>query len=77
MRLSGVFDALHSFPRPVVAMVAGNTFGGGLGLISACDMAFGLTGLKFSFTETKLGIIPATIAPYVVDRIGVSAAKRL
>lgn len=77
MRLSGVFDALYSFPRPVVAIVAGNTFGGGLGLISACDMAFGLTGLKFSFTETKLGIIPATIAPYVVDRIGVPAANRL
>lgn len=76
MKLSGVFDALYAFPRPVVAMVDGNTFGGGLGLISACDMAFGTKGLKFAFTEVKLGVIPATISPYVIDRVGVPAARR-
>eukprot|EP00040_Diaphanoeca_grandis_P016621 m.86038 g.86038 ORF g.86038 m.86038 type:complete len:291 (+) comp25920_c0_seq1:63-935(+) len=76
MKLSGVFDALYRFPRPVIAMVEGNTFGGGLGLISACDMAFGLKGLKFSFTEIKLGVIPATISPYVIEKIGITAARR-
>lgn len=77
MKLSGVFHSIYAFPKPVIAMVGGNTFGGGLGLISACDMAFGITGLKFAFTEVKLGVIPATISPYVIDRIGVPAARRL
>jgi methylglutaconyl-CoA hydratase len=76
MRLSGVFDAINNFPRPVVAMVGGNVFGGGLGILSACDMVFAVTGTKFAFTEVKLGVIPATIAPYVLARIGASAARR-
>eukprot|EP00041_Stephanoeca_diplocostata_P015017 m.283956 g.283956 ORF g.283956 m.283956 type:complete len:306 (-) comp19893_c0_seq1:240-1157(-) len=76
MRLSGVFDALYTFPAPVIAMVAGNTFGGGLGLISACDMAFATQACKFAFTEVKLGVIPATICPYVLAKVGAPILRR-
>jgi len=76
MRLSGVFDTVNNFPRPVLALVGGNVFGGGLGLLSACDVVFATEGTKFAFTEVKLGVIPATIAPYVINRIGAPAARR-
>eukprot|EP00035_Acanthoeca_spectabilis_P007559 m.138164 g.138164 ORF g.138164 m.138164 type:complete len:296 (+) comp13996_c1_seq1:305-1192(+) len=76
MRLSGVFDSIYNFPQPVVAMVGGNVFGGGLGVLSACDMVFAVAPTKFAFTEVKLGVIPATIAPYVISKIGVPAARR-
>ena len=76
MVLSGVFDALRSFPRPTIAMVHGNAFGGGIGIISACDMAFGVEGALFALSEVALGVIPATISPYVIERIGVNACRR-
>ena len=76
MHLSGIFAALRSFPRPVVALVDGPCFGGGVGIISSCDMAFATPSSKFALSEVLLGVIPATISPFVIDRIGPSAASR-
>eukprot|EP00949_MAST-11_sp_MAST-11-sp1_P003172 g3172.t1 len=74
--LSGLFEEVRSFPRPVIALVGGPCYGGGVGLISACDMAFALPTCKFVLSEVKLGVIPATISPFVLARIGASAASR-
>ena len=76
MHLSGVFAALRNFPRPVVALVDGPCFGGGVGIISACDMAFATPKSLFALSEVTLGVIPATISPFVIDRMGPSAASR-
>jgi len=76
MRLSAVFDTINYFPRPVIALVGGNTFGGGIGVLSACDMAFSVKSAKFTLSEVKLGVIPATISPYVVARMGATHCRR-
>jgi len=60
-----------------LAAMLGNAFGGGVGLMSICDVVIGVEGAKFGLTETKLGLIPATIGPYVVARIGEAAARRV
>jgi methylglutaconyl-CoA hydratase len=57
--------------------VQGNVFGGGCGLVAACDLAVVARDARLAFSEVRLGIIPAVISPYVVRRIGPSAAKRL
>ena len=57
-------------------MVGGNTFGGGIGVVSACDMAFSVSSAKFTLSEVKLGVIPATISPYVVARMGANNCRR-
>lgn len=77
MRLAGMLGALDALPRPVVARVQGNAFGGGVGLLSVCDMVVASDTARFALTEVKLGLIPATIGPYVVARIGGPAARRL
>jgi methylglutaconyl-CoA hydratase len=76
-RLAGMLGALDAIPRPVVARVQGNAFGGGVGLLSVCDMVVAADSARFALTEVKLGLIPATIGPYVVARIGGPAARRL
>ena len=76
MVLSGLFEDIRSFPRPVIALVGGPCYGGGVGIISSCDMAFALPSCRFVLSEVKLGVIPATISPYVIDRIGSAAASR-
>ena len=76
MHLSGVFAGLRTFPRPVIALVDGPCFGGGVGIISACDMAFATPKSLFALSEVTLGVIPATISPFVIDRMGPSAASR-
>lgn len=67
---------INTFPKPVVAIVEGPAYGGGVGLISVCDMAFGLASTSFTLSEVKLGLIPATISPYVVGRIGEFNSRR-
>jgi methylglutaconyl-CoA hydratase len=57
--------------------VQGAAYGGGVGLLSVCDVAVGAEGATFAMTETRLGLIPATIGPYVLARIGAAAARRL
>jgi methylglutaconyl-CoA hydratase len=63
-------------PKPVIARVHGDAVAGGMGLVAACDIAVAATTAQFCLSETKLGLIPATIAPYVVRAIGASAARR-
>ena len=69
----GAFDALS---KPVIARVHGNSFGGGLGLMSVCDSVIAVQEARFALTEVKLGLIPATIGPYVVARMTRSSARR-
>lgn len=77
LRLSRLLRALQFFPKPVIARVNGSAYGGGVGLIACCDFAIGVEGAKFSLSEVKLGLVPATIAPYVVQAIGPRQARRL
>jgi len=69
--------ALNILPQPVVARVQGSAFGGGLGLLAVSDVAVGVHTARFGFTETRLGVVPATIAPYVMARIGEGRARRV
>jgi methylglutaconyl-CoA hydratase len=74
--LSGMLNRLHTLPQPTIALVSGAARGGGVGLIAACDMAIATRDASFAFTEAKLGLIPATIAPFVMHTIGERAARR-
>jgi methylglutaconyl-CoA hydratase len=76
-KLAEMLHGLNTLPKPVIARVQGHAFGGGLGLISVCDVAVGASAAKFGFTETRLGLIPATIAPYVLARMGEGRARRV
>ncbi|QFY61807.1 crotonase/enoyl-CoA hydratase family protein [Rhizobium grahamii] len=75
-RLAMMFKALNDIPKPLIASVHGNAFGGGIGLVSVCDSAVASPQARFGLTEVRLGIIPATISPYVIARIGAPAARR-
>lgn len=76
-KLAEMLGALNTLPKPVIGAVQGNAFGGGLGLISVCDVAVGADHVKMGLTETRLGLIPATIGPYVVARMGEARARRV
>jgi len=75
-RLAAMFRKLDALPCPTVARVNGAAFGGGVGLISCCDIAIAADTAKFGLTEVRLGLIPATIAPLVLSRIGANNARR-
>ena len=75
--MADLFFALASSPKPVVARVQGAALGGGAGLVAACDIAVAAEGTRFGFPEVRLGLIPAVISPYVLARIGESAAREL
>lgn len=75
-RLALMLKALRDLPKPLVARVNGQAYGGGVGLISVCDAAIAVEGARFGLTETRLGLIPATISPYVSARIGPAALLR-
>jgi methylglutaconyl-CoA hydratase len=74
--LAKMLKVLNFLPKPVIAKVQGAAFGGGVGLVSCCDIAIGSTKASFSLSEVKLGIIPSAISPYVVSAIGPRAARR-
>lgn len=76
-RLAAVFQALNTLDAPLIAHVQGGAYGGALGLLAACDVVLADPGARFGFTETRLGIIPATIAPYVIARMGEGAARQV
>ncbi|MGB3243612.1 MAG: crotonase/enoyl-CoA hydratase family protein [Sulfitobacter sp.] len=76
-KLAAMLGALNSLPKPLIGRVQGNAFGGGVGMASVCDVAIGVDSLKMGFTETRLGIIPATIGPYVLARMGEGRARRV
>ena len=77
MGLAKMLKALHDVPALTVALVEGAAMGGGAGIVAACDMAVAVKGAKFAFSEVKLGLIPATIAPYVIEAVGPRAARAL
>jgi methylglutaconyl-CoA hydratase len=68
---------LNSLAKPVIGRINGSAFGGGLGLISICDVAIGLAEATFRLSEVTLGLIPATISPFVVAKIGVPNSRRI
>lgn len=76
-RLAVMLKRLNELPKPLIGRVQGQAFGGGLGLISVCDVAVAVETAKFGFTEARLGLIPATISPYVLARMGEGAARRV
>lgn len=77
MILARLMHTLHHCPKPTVAAVHGAAYGGGAGLIAACDIAIAGTSAQFCFSEVKLGLIPAVISPYVIKAIGERAASWL
>jgi methylglutaconyl-CoA hydratase len=74
--LATMLKTLQRLSKPTIARVHGSAFGGGAGLVACCDIAFAAQDAVFSFSEAKLGLIPATIAPYVVEAIGARHARR-
>ena len=75
--LGAMFDALNTLPVPLIGRVQGAALGGGAGLAAVCDVVVAADDAVFGFTEAKLGILPAVIAPYTVAKIGQSAAREL
>ncbi|WP_038176393.1 enoyl-CoA hydratase-related protein [Vibrio pacinii] len=75
-QLATLLAKLDQFPHPTVAAVQGCAFGGALGLICCCDMVFAADHSQFCLSEVKLGLVPATIAPYVIRAIGIRQARR-
>ena len=76
-KLAHMLQALNTMPKPLIGRIHGNAFGGGVGLASVCDVAIGADTLLMGLTETRLGLIPATIGPYVCARIGEAKARRI
>lgn len=76
-KLAEMLQALNTLPKPLIGALQGNAFGGGVGMASVCDIAIGVDSLKMGLTETRLGIIPATIGPYVISRMGEARARRV
>lgn len=74
--LAAMLQSLNEMPQPSIARVQGPAYGGAVGLISCCDMAVGSTEASFCLSEVKIGLIPATISPYVLAAIGPRAARR-
>jgi len=76
-KIAYMLRGLNTLSKPLIARVHGNSFGGGLGIMSVCDYVIAVNRAKFGLTETKLGLIPATIGPYVVARMGEGRARQV
>jgi methylglutaconyl-CoA hydratase len=74
--LAAMLRSIRECPKPVIARVHGAAYGGGVGLVAACDMAVALANATFCLSEVKLGIVPAVISPFVLEKIGAGAARR-
>lgn len=75
--LAEMLAEMNALPKPLIGRINGSAFGGGLGLISVCDIAIGVRSAKFALTEVRLGLAPATISPYVVAKLGVPNSRRV
>jgi methylglutaconyl-CoA hydratase len=75
-RLAKLLQALNEFTKPTIAQVHGAAIGGGVGVLAACDVIVASENTVFALAEVKLGLIPAVISPYVIARMGASAARR-
>ncbi|MBD8657455.1 enoyl-CoA hydratase/isomerase family protein [Oxalobacteraceae sp. CFBP 13730] len=76
MRLAAMLRTIYLCPKPVVARVQGDCYAGGMGLVAACDIVVASDTAGFCLSEVKLGLIPATISPYVIKAMGEQAARR-
>lgn len=73
----GLMNAIDKCPQPVVGRINGAAIGGGVGLVSCCDIAIAVERAKFAFSEVRLGIVPAVISPFVIVKIGVGNGREL
>ncbi|MRW90261.1 enoyl-CoA hydratase/isomerase family protein [Duganella sp. FT80W] len=76
LQLAEMLRAIYLCPKPVVAKVQGDCYAGGMGLVAACDIIVAVDEAQFCLSEVKLGLIPATISPYVIKAMGENAARR-
>lgn len=76
LKVARMFAAVHACSRPVIARVQGDAFGGGVGLVAACDVVVAVEAASFVLSEVKLGIVAATISPHLVRAMGARAASR-
>jgi len=76
-KLAMMLKAMNDLPKPLIGRVQGQAFGGGVGMMSVCDTVIAVDGSKFGLTEVRLGLIPATISPYVLARMGEAKARRV
>lgn len=76
LALARLMRTLDELPKPTIASVHGAAFGGGVGLVACCDIAIGAHEAKFGLTESRLGLLPAVISPYVIAAIGARQARR-
>jgi len=74
--MANMLKTLNDCPKPTIARVHGAAYGGGVGLVACCDMALATENTKFCFSETKLGLAPSTISPYVINAISEKNARR-
>ena len=75
-QLAAMLQAIYECPKPTIAAVQGDVFAGGMGLVAACDMAVSVDTANYCLSEVKLGLIPATISPYVIRAMGARASHR-
>ncbi len=73
---SDLYEALNTLPKPLIGRINGSAIGGGVGLVAVCDTVLALASAKFGFSETRIGLVPASFSPYVIPRIGVANARR-
>ncbi len=76
LALARLMRTLDELPKPTLARVHGAAFGGGVGLVACCDIAIASTAARFGLTESRLGLLPAVISPYVIEAIGPRQARR-
>ncbi len=75
--LAKMLDSFNKLPKKLIARVQGPAYGGGLGLIAVCDTAIAVSGTKFGLTETRLGLVPATIGPFVISKMGPGFSRQV
>ena len=76
-RLASLLSAFNDLNKPLIGRINGGALGGGLGLVCVCDVAVAAESAEFGFTETRLGLVPATIGPFVIARMGEAKARRV
>lgn len=76
-KLARMLGALNELPKPLIGRINGQAYGGGMGMLSVCDVAVAVDSARFGFTEARLGLVPATISPYVLARMGEGMARRV
>jgi methylglutaconyl-CoA hydratase len=75
--LANLFYQIYSFDKPIIGRVNGAAIGGGTGFVAVCDIAIAARSAKFSFSEVKIGVVPACIGPYVIKKMGEGRAREL